>query len=152
MAFESTGAHLTTTNTVRHARLLVEHDGLSAAILDHALPDGDATSLCMRLTERGIPFLVYSGYPTTEGPCKDAPHLIETRKPRPVAGRYGSPDPGFQSFEPSHCPSCLSANEQQALPDRRSAGRASLKRRVSCLVPPDIARSARISPMPAQNL
>jgi hypothetical protein len=31
---------LTSTNTVRHALLLVESDGLSAAILDHALGDG----------------------------------------------------------------------------------------------------------------
>lgn len=77
MAFEKTGAHLTTTNTIKHAKLLVEHDGLSAAILDHALPDGDCTALCTRLTERSIPFMVYSGYPTTEGPCKDAPHLVK---------------------------------------------------------------------------
>ena len=28
---------MTTTNTLRHALLLVEHDGLSAAILDHSL-------------------------------------------------------------------------------------------------------------------
>ena len=75
MAFETTGAHLTTTNTVKHARLLVEHDGLSAAILDHALPDGDCTSICKRLAERGIPYLVYSGFPRTEGPCNGAPHL-----------------------------------------------------------------------------
>lgn len=75
MAFETQGAHLTTTNTVKHARLLVEHDGLSAAILDHALPDGDATSLCTRLTERGIPFLMYSGYKTTDAACKNAPHV-----------------------------------------------------------------------------
>ncbi len=77
MAFESTGAHLTTTNTVKHAKLLVEHDGLSAAILDHALPDGDSASLCTRLTERGIPFLMYSGFNTTDGACKDAPHLTK---------------------------------------------------------------------------
>jgi CheY-like chemotaxis protein len=38
-AFEGTGAHLTTTNTLKHAKLLVEHDGLSAAILDHALSE-----------------------------------------------------------------------------------------------------------------
>jgi DNA-binding response OmpR family regulator len=76
MAFESAGAHLTTTNTVNHAKLLVEHDGLSAAILDHALPDGDCTSLCTRLTERGVPFLMYSGYATsTDDACKDAPRL-----------------------------------------------------------------------------
>jgi DNA-binding response OmpR family regulator len=79
--FEHTGAHLTTTNTVKHARILVEHDGLSAAILDHALPDGDTTNLCTRLTERGIPYLIYSGYPPQEGPCKGAPHLTKPAMP-----------------------------------------------------------------------
>ena len=76
MAFEHTGAHLTTTNTVRHAKVLVEHDGLSAAILDHALSDGECTNLCARLNDRGIPFLMYTGFEKAqEGPCKDAPHL-----------------------------------------------------------------------------
>ena len=41
--FEPTGAALTTTNTLKHALILVEHDGLSGAILDHALPDGDSS-------------------------------------------------------------------------------------------------------------
>ena len=35
-ALEPTGAALTTTNSLKHALLLVEHDGLAAAILDHA--------------------------------------------------------------------------------------------------------------------
>ena len=43
LAFEHTGAELTTTN--KHALLLAKHDGLSAAILDHSLGDGDS-SLC----------------------------------------------------------------------------------------------------------
>ena len=77
MAFEGTGAHLTITNTVKHAKLLVEHDGLSAAILDHALTDGDSTSLCTRLAERGIPYLMYSGFKTLDGQYKDAPHLMK---------------------------------------------------------------------------
>jgi CheY-like chemotaxis protein len=77
MAFEKTGAHLTTTNTLKHARLLVEHDGLSAVIMDHALPDGDTTSLCARLTERRIPFMIYSGFKSGDGPYKDAPHLMK---------------------------------------------------------------------------
>ena len=77
MAFDGTGAHLTTTNTVKHARLLVEHDGLSAAILDRALTDGDSTSLCTRLTERGVPYLMYSGFKTLDNACKGAPHLMK---------------------------------------------------------------------------
>lgn len=49
VAFEESGAHITSTNTLKHAVLLVEHDGLSGAILDHALPDGDSSILCQRL-------------------------------------------------------------------------------------------------------
>ena len=71
-AFEATGAALTTTNTLRHAMILAEHDGLSGAIIDHALGDGDSSVLCARLKERGIPFMIYSGYSHIEGPCKDA--------------------------------------------------------------------------------
>jgi DNA-binding response OmpR family regulator len=69
------GAEVITTNTLRHALLLVEHDGLSAAILDHALGDGNSSLLCARLKERGIPFLIYSGYEKIEGACKGSPHI-----------------------------------------------------------------------------
>ena len=74
-AFEGTGAQLTTTNSLKHAKVLVENDGLSAAILDHALSDGDSTSICTRLKERDIPFLMFSGYPPTDNACQGAPHL-----------------------------------------------------------------------------
>ena len=73
--FEATGAALTTTNTLKHALILVEHDGLSGAILDHALGDQNSSLVCQRLKERGIPFMLYSGYDTVEGPCKDALHI-----------------------------------------------------------------------------
>ena len=56
-ALEEAGAHTTMTTTVRHALILVEHDGLSGAIMDHALSDGDSTALCARLKERGIPYI-----------------------------------------------------------------------------------------------
>lgn len=74
-AFEATGAALTTTNTLKHALILVEHDGLSGAILDHALGDGDSCRLCARLKERGIPFIIYSGYATVGGACQGALHI-----------------------------------------------------------------------------
>jgi DNA-binding response OmpR family regulator len=74
-AFEATGAALTTTNTLKHALILVEHDGLSGAILDHALGDENSFRLCARLTERGIPFMIYSGFDRVEGACKGALHL-----------------------------------------------------------------------------
>jgi DNA-binding response OmpR family regulator len=74
-ALESAGANPTMTTTVRHALILVEHDGLSAAIMDHALSDGDSAALCARLTERGIPYVSYSGYDPVKGASKDAPHI-----------------------------------------------------------------------------
>lgn len=73
--FEAAGAELTTTSTLKHALILVEHDGLAGAILDHALSDGDSSLLCQRLGERGVPFMIYSGYDTVEGPCRDALHV-----------------------------------------------------------------------------
>jgi DNA-binding response OmpR family regulator len=76
-ALESAGANATMTTTVRHALILAEHDGLSAAIMDHALSDGDSTKLCARLKERGIPYLSYSGYEPVEGASKDAPHIMK---------------------------------------------------------------------------
>jgi CheY-like chemotaxis protein len=75
--FEVTGAALTTTNTLKHALILVEHDGLSGAILDHALPDGDSSQLCARLKELGIPFMIYSGFNTVGGACADALHIAK---------------------------------------------------------------------------
>jgi DNA-binding response OmpR family regulator len=74
-ALEAAGAAVTTTNTLKHALILVEHDGLCGAIVDHALGDGDSSLLCSRLTERGIPFMIYSGHATVGGACKDALHI-----------------------------------------------------------------------------
>ena len=77
---EAAGAGVTTTNTLKHALILVEHDGLCGAILDHALGDGDSSLLCERLKERGIPFLMYSGFPTVESACKGALHISKPAK------------------------------------------------------------------------
>ncbi len=78
LAFEHTGAQLTTTNTLTHALLLVEHDGLSAAILDHALGDGNSSLLYERLKQRRIPFMIYSGYPRVDSAPQGTLHV---RKP-----------------------------------------------------------------------
>ena len=77
-ALEEAGAYVTATTTIRHALILVEHDGLAAAIMDHALADGDSTELCARLNARGIPYVSFSGYDPVKGAGFDAPHV---RKP-----------------------------------------------------------------------
>src|SRR5262245_56931422 len=40
-----------------------EHPELSAAVIDLHLGDGSGTAICKRLRERGIPFVVHTGYP-----------------------------------------------------------------------------------------
>ena len=74
------GAHATTTTTVRHALILVEHDGLSAAIMDHALSDGDSTQLCVRLKARGIPYVSYSGFGPVEGASENSLYISKPAK------------------------------------------------------------------------
>ena len=74
-ALEKAGAFVTSTTTVRHALILVNHDGLAGAIMDHALADGDSTELCARLTARGIPYVSYSGFDPVEGASPGAPFV-----------------------------------------------------------------------------
>ena len=76
VALEDAGAEVTTTTTLKHAKLLVEGDGLAGAIIDHSLGDGDSARLRARLKERGIPYLVYSGFEVT-----GEPHLSKPATP-----------------------------------------------------------------------
>jgi hypothetical protein len=42
------------------------------------LGDGDSSALCDRLKERGVPFLIYSGYTQFDaGACQDAVHIFK---------------------------------------------------------------------------
>ena len=74
-ALEDAGANATMTTTARHALILIEHDGLAGAIMDHGLADGDSATVCARLKERGIPYVSYSGYEPVKGASIDAPHI-----------------------------------------------------------------------------
>ena len=74
---EAAGATVTSTNTLEHALILVEHNGLAAAILDHGLPDGNSSLLCARLKARKIPFIIYSGHSTVGGDCENAMHIAK---------------------------------------------------------------------------
>ena len=76
-ALEQAGANATMTTTVRHALILIEHDGLAGAIMDHGLTDGDSTRVCARLKERGIPYLSYSGM----NPCRARGRRTAYRSP-----------------------------------------------------------------------
>ena len=81
-AFEDAGAEIVVTSTLHHALVLVEHDGLSAAVLDHALHDGDSSPLCQRLNERKLPFVIYSGLGKLHGACAKGDHIKKPANPK----------------------------------------------------------------------
>jgi DNA-binding response OmpR family regulator len=61
-AFEDAGAIVSMATTLAEGLHRVEEAGLSAAVLDYGLRDGDCDALCTRLTARGIPFVFHSGF------------------------------------------------------------------------------------------
>ena len=61
-AFERAGASVTTASTLRDATRAVEADGLSAVIVDHRLGRDDSAALRVRLKERGVPFVIHTGF------------------------------------------------------------------------------------------
>jgi CheY-like chemotaxis protein len=65
------GASVQRAATLQEGLPLAEHPQLSAAILDFVLRDGDSGVLCARLTERGIPFVVYTGYDEVPAACRN---------------------------------------------------------------------------------
>jgi DNA-binding response OmpR family regulator len=69
-ACETVGAVVLTAATRADAMRLVEHDMLSAAVLDFGLKDGDADPLCGRLNERDIPYVLHSGYTHCGDACQ----------------------------------------------------------------------------------
>jgi DNA-binding response OmpR family regulator len=81
-AFKDAGATTVVTSTVHHALVLVEHDDLSAAVLDHALHDGDSSPLCQRLNQRKLPFVIYSGLGKLHGACAKGEHIRKPENPQ----------------------------------------------------------------------
>ena len=68
-ALEEVGARVIPAQTVREALALLDAESITASVLDFKLGGGTADDLCHQLTERKIPFVIYSGYPNVEGEC-----------------------------------------------------------------------------------
>ena len=79
--FEGAGAKTLSARTISAALLAIEAPGLSAAIVDHALGDGDSSEICQRLNERKVPFVIYSGFPHIEGACAGARRVNKPASP-----------------------------------------------------------------------
>ena len=61
-AFQQAGAIVLAARSLEDAAPLVEHDELSAAVVDFGLGAHNADALCVRLEQRNIPFVLHSGY------------------------------------------------------------------------------------------
>jgi DNA-binding response OmpR family regulator len=64
------GASVLNAATLQEGLRLVEHPHLSAAILDLALGEHDCVPLCIRLSERRRPFVIYTGYTEVPAACR----------------------------------------------------------------------------------
>jgi len=63
------GASVLSAPTLQEGLRLAEHPQLSAAILDFVLGQQDCVPLCVRLTERRIPFVIHTGYAEVPAAC-----------------------------------------------------------------------------------
>jgi DNA-binding response OmpR family regulator len=46
-----------------------DEPGLSIAVVDHKLHNRTTTAICAKLNERGVPFVIYTGYGALEDGC-----------------------------------------------------------------------------------
>jgi CheY-like chemotaxis protein len=80
------GASVAVARTLKEALTLAECPGLSAAVVDHGLEDGDSSAVCARLDQRGIPFVVYTGYTSLRGPCSAGEKVHKPVPPNALVG------------------------------------------------------------------
>ena len=62
-SFEDDGLACVTVGSSAEAMAWLEENTPSVAILDYKLKDGSCAALAEALRARGVPFLIYSGYP-----------------------------------------------------------------------------------------
>jgi CheY-like chemotaxis protein len=68
--FQKAGASVLSAPNLHDGLRLAGHPDLSAAVLDFGLSDGEGAALCERLTQRGIPFVLHSGYAHLPDACR----------------------------------------------------------------------------------
>jgi DNA-binding response OmpR family regulator len=68
--FKAAGALVHAAHNLRDGMRLADHPDLSAAVLDFAFSDGEGSTLCQRLSERHVPFVLHSGYDHVDEVCR----------------------------------------------------------------------------------
>lgn len=74
------GAAVMTAHTLCDGLRLAGRPDLSAAVIDFGLSDAVGTALCERLNERGVPFVLHTGYTHVHEACRTG---IVLTKPAP---------------------------------------------------------------------
>jgi DNA-binding response OmpR family regulator len=74
------GASVYCAHNLRDGLRLAMHPDLAAAVVDFGLSDGEGTALCEKLHERGVPFVLHSGYKHVSEACRSG-----TVVPKPAA-------------------------------------------------------------------
>ena len=69
-SFRSAGASVYSARNVQDGLRLAVHPDLSAAVVDFGLGDGDGAGLCELLRERGVPFVLHTGYTHPSEACQ----------------------------------------------------------------------------------
>lgn len=64
---EEAGIAVQTVGSIADARAWLEANTAEIALVDFKLKDGLATELAGELNRRGVPFVIYSGYPPSQG-------------------------------------------------------------------------------------
>ena len=79
--FRRAGACVFTAHNLQDGSRLAGHPDLSAAVVDFGLQDGDGAVLCQRLKERGIPFVLHSGYSHLPDGCAAGVVIAKPARP-----------------------------------------------------------------------
>ena len=75
---EDAGAKVIVATNLKDSLAKVDEPGIKVAIVDHRFGPDTSAAVCAKLDERGIPFIVYTGFRELPDPCK---HCIIVRKP-----------------------------------------------------------------------
>ena len=67
--FRQAGAAVYSAHNLQDGLRLAGHPDLCAAIVDFGLGDGNGVGLCEHLRERGIPFVLHTGYTNPSEAC-----------------------------------------------------------------------------------
>jgi DNA-binding response OmpR family regulator len=83
-ALTACGAHVVCSPNIAGAVAIVDHQRVSAAILDINLGGEDCSVLCRHLAGRRIPFVFYTGYTLAPDGWADIPMIAKPARPERI--------------------------------------------------------------------